>query len=123
MPTSLSSLVDSLSRIYEKECNKCMERKKVRLNCEFIGFKSGWLNYKCKERKKSFTKLTNESIRNFPTLHKFCNGDLNKFFLLLRKCIYPYEYMDSWERFDENTIPPKEVFYSELNLEGIHDAD
>ena len=123
MPTSLSSLVDSLSGIYEKECNKCMERKKVRLNCEFIGFKSGRLNYKCKERKKSFTKLTNESIRNFPTLHKFCNGDLNKFFLLLRKCIYPYEYMDSWERFDENTIPPKEVFYSELNLEGIHDAD
>ena len=26
--------------------------------------------------------------------------------------------MDSWERFDENTIPPKEAFYSELNLEG-----
>ena len=100
-----------------------MEIKKVRLNCEFIGFKSGRLNYKCKECKKSFTKLTNESIRNFPTLHKFCNSHLNKFFLLLRKCIYPYEYMDSWERFDENTIPPKEVFYSELNLEGIRDAD
>ena len=31
--------------------------------------------------------------------------------------------MDSWERFDENTIPPKEAFYSELNLEGISDAD
>ena len=31
--------------------------------------------------------------------------------------------MDSWERFDENTIPPKEVFYSELNSEGISDAD
>ena len=31
--------------------------------------------------------------------------------------------MDSWERLDENTIPPKETFYSELNLEGINDAD
>ena len=44
-------------------------------------------------------------------------------FLLLRKAIYPYEYMDSWERFDENTIPPKEAFYSELNLENITDKD
>ena len=81
------------------------------------------MNYKCKECKKSYTKLTNESIKNFPTLYKFCNGDLNKFFLLLRKGIYPYEYMDSWERFDENTIPPKEAFYSKLNLEGISNAD
>ena len=46
-----------------------------------------------------------------------------KFFLLLRKGIYPYEYMDSWERFDENIIPPKEAFYSKLNLESITDKD
>ena len=45
------------------------------------------------------------------------------FFLLLRKSIYPYEYIDSWEIFDENTIPPKEAFYSELNLENITDND
>ena len=31
--------------------------------------------------------------------------------------------MDSWEKFDENTIPPKEAFYSELNLENITDKD
>ena len=31
--------------------------------------------------------------------------------------------MDSWERFDENTIPPKKAFYSELNLENITDKD
>ena len=31
--------------------------------------------------------------------------------------------MDSWERFNENTIPPKEAFYSELNLENITDKD
>ena len=36
---------------------------------------------------------------------------------------YPYEDADSWEKFDKTTIPPKEVFYSELNLEGISDAD
>ena len=116
-------IIYDLCGVYDKECNRCMERKKTRLNCEFIGFKNGRLNYKCKECKKSYTKVANESIKNFPTLYKFCNGDLNKFFLLLRKGIYPYEYMDSWERFDENTIPPKEAFYSELNLENITDKD
>ena len=81
------------------------------------------MNYKFKKCKKSCSKVANESIKNFPTWYKFCNVDLNKFFLLLRKGIYPYEYMDSWERFDENTIPPKEAFYSELNLENITDKD
>ena len=79
------------------------------------------MKYKCKEYKKSCTKTLNG--KNFPILYKFCNGDLNKFFLLLRKRIYPYEYMDSLERFNENTIPPKEAFYSELNFENITDKD
>ena len=52
-----------------------------------------------------------------------CNGDLNKFALLLRKGVYPYEYMDSWERFNETSLPPKKSFYSELNLEDISDKD
>ena len=30
--------------------------------------------------------------------------------LLLRKGVYPYEYMDSWERFDETSLPDKEAF-------------
>ena len=43
--------------------------------------------------------------------------------MLLRKYVDPYEYMDSWEKFDENTIPPKEAFYVNLNLEDISDED
>ena len=31
--------------------------------------------------------------------------------------------MDSWEKFDETSLPPKEDFYSELNLVGISDKD
>ena len=54
-------------------------------------------------------------------MYKFCNGDLNKFVLLLRKGVYPYEYMDSWERFNETSLPPKKDFYSELTLEDISD--
>ena len=59
----------------------------------------------------------------FQNLYKFFNGDLNKFFLLLRKGIYPCEYIDSLKRFDENIILPKEAFYTELNLEKITDKD
>ena len=108
LSTSLSNLVDNFG-VYANKCKRCMERKRNRLNSEFIGFKNGRLNYKCKECKKSHTKLANESIKNFPTLYTFCNGDLNKFFLLLKKDIYPYEYIDSWEKFNENTMPPREA--------------
>ena len=56
-------------------------------------------------------------------MYQFCNGDLNKFVLLLRKDVYPYEYMGSWERFNETSLPPKKDFYSELTLEDISDKD
>ena len=56
-------------------------------------------------------------------MHKFCNGDLNKFVMFLRKGVYPYEYMDSWERFNETSSPPKKDFYSELTFEDISDKD
>ena len=36
---------------------------------------------------------------------------------------YPYEYMDTWERFSETPLPNKEHFYSNLNMEDISDID
>ena len=56
-------------------------------------------------------------------MYQLCNGDLNKLVLLLRKGIYPYEYIDSWERFNETSLPPKNSFYSELNIEDISDKN
>ena len=43
--------------------------------------------------------------------------------LLLRKGVYPYEYIDSQERFNEIILPDKKAFYSELNLEDTTDKD
>ena len=54
--------------------------------------------------------------------HKFCNGDIKKFALLLRKGVYPYEYIDSWERFNETSLPDKKRFYNELSKD-ITDKD
>ena len=62
-------------------------------------------------------------IEKFTNTYQSCNKDLNKFELLLRKGVYPYEYMDSWKRFKEESLLDKESFYSELNKEGITDED
>ena len=42
---------------------------------------------------------------------------------MLRKGVYPYEYMDSWEKFHEKSLPSTEYFYSNLNIEDIDDID
>lgn len=49
--------------------------------------------------------------------------DQHKRELLMRKGVYPYEYMDSWERFTETRLPPKEAFYSKLSDEHICEED
>ena len=41
----------------------------------------------------------------------------------MRNCIYPYEYKDSWERFNEESLPDKESFYNELYKENITDEE
>ena len=76
-------------------------------------------NNRCEECKKIIEGL----IKKFSSIYQFCNNDLNKFILLLRKGVYSYEDMDSWEKFDETTLPPKKEIYSELNLEGISHED
>ena len=56
------------------------------------------------DRKISYVAL----IEKFPNTYQLCN---------------PYEYMDSWKRFKEESLPDKKSFYSELNKEGISDED
>ena len=81
------------------------------------------LIFRCFECKNNYEKDFNEElIKRFANIYEFCNEDINKFILLLRKGVYPYEYRDSWERFDE-TLPDKEAFYSSLNMEDITDVD
>ena len=77
--------------------------------------------FRCKQNyEKNFNE---ELIQRFTNTYEFSNEDLNKFILLLRKGVYPYEYMDSWQRFDETSLPDKEDFYSNLNMEDITDVD
>ena len=45
------------------------------------------------------------------------------FDLVTRKGVFPYEYMDSFDRFEETQLPPQEAFYSSLSDEGISEED
>ena len=68
------------------------------------------LNVLIMERKyeKAFKKNSVKNlIKNVSNTYDYCNGDINKSILLLRKGVYPSEYMDSWERFDDKLLPKK----------------
>ena len=47
----------------------------------------------------------------------------NQYKLLIRKGIYPYKYMTNWDKFKETKLPPREAFYSKLNMAGIREED
>ena len=82
------------------------------------------LIFRCFRCKKNYEKDINKGlIQRFANIDEFCNGDLNKYILLLRKGVFPYEYMDSWVRFNETSLPDKKAFYSNLNMEDITDVD
>ena len=124
MLDSLSNLVYSTSGIYNSiECKSCIEKIKINSECCFVGLKNNRLIYKCKECKEEWKRPLNKLFEKFSSVYQFCEGDLNRFVLSLRKGVYSYEYMDSWEKFDETALPSKEAFYSNLNLENISDDD
>ena len=76
--------------------------------------------FECKKNsKKDFHK---ELFKRFANIYEFCYEDINKIILLFRKGVYPYEYMDRWERFDETSLPDKKAFYSSLDVENITDV-
>ena len=62
-------------------------------------------------------------IGKFYNTYQLCNKDFNKFALLLRKGFYPYEYMNSWNKFNESVPLVENHYYSELNREGITKED
>ena len=108
---------------FTKKSAKDVKKEKNKSACDFIGLKNNNLYYKCKECKKGQLKPIKGLIKKFSSICQFCNGDINKFVLLSRKGVYPYEYMDSWEKFAETLLPDKKAFYSELYLENITNKD
>ena len=118
MATSLSKLVDNLSEGSHNnrcvDCESCLDHMKI-IDDNLI--------FRCFSCKKNYEKDFNkELIERYANTYKFCNNDLNRFIMLLRKGVYLYEYMDTWEKYDE-TLPNEKSFYSSLTMENINDID
>ena len=91
MSTSLSNLVNNLSEgVHNDKCTNCK-------SClDYITTKNEQLIFRCFRCKKKYEKDFNkELIQRFANMYDYCYEGLNKFILLLRECVYPYEYMDS----------------------------
>ena len=126
MLSSLSNLINNLSEgIHtikcklghdDKKCETCSIKYKY-CNCflEYTNFKDDLIEYKClisnKNRQIKFNEKLNERFFN---TYKFSNHNNNKFVLLLRKGVYPHEYMDDWEKLIETSLSEKEDFCSHL---------
>ena len=115
MAMSLSKLIDNLSEGTHNNtcanCKSCLDYVRSTI-------------FKCFSCETYYRKKFNkELIKRFASTYEFCNKDFNKFILLLRKGVYPYEYMDNRERFNETSLPNKESFYSNLDMENIDDID
>ena len=115
MATSLSKLVDNLTEgIHSDKCINCKS------DISYMKVIDETLIFRCFNCKRNYKKeIDKELIERFASTYKFCNNDLNKFVMLLRKGVYPYEYMAGWDKFNETSIPSKESFYSNLTMENI----
>ena len=89
---------------------------------EYMNFKDDLIEYKCLCCDKNYQHKFDEKLRYLNT-YKFSNHNNNRFILLLRKRVYPYGYMEDWEKLSETLLPEKDDFYSHLNMEDITDAD
>ena len=101
------------------QCDKCKG------NMELINISGDYIaSFGCERCKTKKTKdLDGEVLKNnFNHTSRFLERD-EKFRLMIRKGVYPYKYMDGWEKFEETNLPPKDAFYNRLSMKGISDCD
>ena len=67
----------------------------------------------------SLDSLTTNLVRGGQRLFGFEEYTSKQYELLVKKGIYPYEYMSEWDKFKETKLPPKKAFYSKLNMSGL----
>ena len=71
----------------------------------------------------SLDSLTKNLVRGGKKLFGFEDYSELQYGLLTRKGVYPYEYINSLDRFEETQLPPVSVFYSNLNMSSISEED
>ena len=117
MGSSLKDLTDNLVKDLCNECSRldaktckadCLDRKGDKCKCK----------PNCKECANRRSKKGDEMCKSLNLIYSGEKRDL-----LLRKGVYPYDWVDSIDKFSETQLPYQESFYSKLNDEGISDED
>ena len=68
--------------------------------------------------------LLASGLDKFVNMRKDCKSLTDdKLQLLMRKGVFPYDYIDSWERLKETQLPAKECFFNKLTDSHISDAE
>ena len=107
MVSSLDSLTNNLVGVSGIPCNVCRE------SCKFTQVDEDYVAHgKCRNCYSGYSKRQ-LSVKSLD----------EQFRLLLRKGVYLYEYMTSWDKFEETKLPPKEAFHSNLNMSDISKYD
>ena len=120
--TSFSAPINKVIDEEDNEPKTIKYRIKIIGNCRFMSYPLSVLVDNLSENGNN--EISNETlIKRFHNTYQLSDNDINKFRLLSRKGIYPYECMDSWNKFEEESLPNKEYFHSELNKEHISDND
>ena len=71
----------------------------------------------------SLDSLAKSLVRGGKKLFGFEDYSELQYGLLTRKGVCPYEYINSWDRFEETQLPPISAFYSNLNISSISEED
>ena len=119
MASSLDKVTSNLRGASQIECDKC--KGSVELTNSSGDYIASLGCEKCRTKK---TKDLDEGVlkKNFNHTSRFWGCD-EKFRLMIRKGVYPYEYMDGQRKFEEASLRPKDAFYSRLNMKGISGQD
>ena len=122
MMSSLEKLVTNIIKC--GKCNTCKPDKCMKLN---INYKNKTLQHKtslpcneCKNCKNIDEDCINPKYDKLKYTSKMFKD--KKLDLMARKGVYPYDYMDSFEKFN-SPLPKKEEFFSILNNKHISNED
>ena len=109
---------------FKKVINDKEIKYKIRISDSYRFMQDSLSNLVDNQSELKINKIVNDVlIKRYYNTYQLSDNDINKFKLLLRKGIYPYEYMNSWKRFNETEKSSKDKFYITLNLEDISDDD
>lgn len=121
--TSLDKLAANNSELWSTSCKSCARTAEIKdgvLRRDRVNVISSGL---CGHCKMPISKHTSSEVLADRFPYVTSQEPIEQTHLLLRKGVYPYEYVDSVDRFTETQLPPIEAFYSSLTRENIGKSD